>query len=514
MVKRIFKYIVNNKRIMYFSCIGILLVFCLILNYTFSLFTTGANNISANITVGDLDYKMIINAVELDDSVGTKDRTNTVIGDRVIKLKKGATEQFNISLLSLNNFSTKYEIVFNVCTDVTCTSFIDTPETIQIMNSTYSNDEINGIITANNIKNFTLITTNTSSEDYYVQIGLNVGYEYNDLALKNQVGTFDPTEGEINGAVKILAYVNGNPVTSFPEEPTYETTITCTYQDGSMSPARGVFTYNNGWKLNVYDVDNAFTICKVDFVGALQVTYANLIEKYNCANKQTVAENPILTYSGNCSIHQDTGGSNWFVKFLTNGTLKVAGMIYVDLFLVGGGAGGSSGTYYNGGAGGGGGARQTFSNIKLSNVDDSKNALQYAITIGAGGAGGTKSTAATAGGTTSIDIPGNLLSASGGKVNGGGAGGSGSSNNVIYNTAGGTAGANGVKAFGGTINDSIQYGASGGGGSGTNDGCPYASDGASGGVTGGGKGGGVYKSGGCGGGNSGYCHKQCAQQKR
>ena len=475
-VKQIINHIISNKRIMYLSCTIFLLLFCIILNITFSIFTSGANNLSANITVGDLDYKMIINAVELDTSVGTKDRTNTVIGDRIIKLKKGATEQFNISLLSLNDFSTKYEIVFNVCTDVSCNAFIDTPETIQIMNSTYSNDEISGIVTANNIKNFTLITTNTSSEDYFVQIGLNVGYSYNDLALKNQVGTFDPTEGEINGAVKVLAYVNGNPVQSFPEEPTYETTITCTYQDGNMSPARGVFTYNNGWKLNVYDVDNAYTICRVDFVGALQVTYANLIEKYNCANKQTVAENPIITYSSNCSVHQDANGTDWYIKFLDSGTLTVAGMLYVDVFLVGGGAGGSSGGFYNGGAGGGGGARQTFKNIRLSNVDDVNAALSYSITIGAGGGSGA------AGGQTKIVLPANTLTANGGAVNGGGSGNSGG------NLTSGAAGANGSRAFGdSTTNDTILYGASGGGGAGTYN---YQGSGrGAGGTTGGGAGG-------------------------
>ena len=250
-----------------------------------------------------------------------------------------------------------------------------------------------------------------------------------------------------------------------------------------MSPARGVFTYNNGWKLNVYDVDNAYTICRVDFVGALQVTYANLIEKYNCANKQTIAENPIITYSGNCSIHQDANGTDWYIKFLDSGTLTVAGMLYVDVFLVGGGAGGSAGPYYTGGAGGGGGARQTFKNVRLSNVDDVNAALSYSITIGSGGS------AEAAGGQTKIILPANTLTANGGTVNGGGSGGGGG-NDATSPSLHAVAGSNGSRSFGDTTtNDSYLYGAGGGGGGGVyNYNCRSA---AAGGTTGGGAGGAV-----------------------
>jgi len=112
---------------------------------------------------------------------------------------------------------------------------------------------------------------------------------------------------------------------------------------------------------------------------------------------------------------------SWLLKLKANGTLNFSGLNGVnriDVFVVGGG--GSAGV--SGVSGGGGGYTTTQKNVAVS------TGVDYAVTIGAGGANGADGQA------SSISIGGSTISANGGKagsiVNGvskGGAGGSGGS---------------------------------------------------------------------------------------
>ena len=388
MVKNIFSFIVNNKRIMYFSCIGVLLIFCLILNYTFSLFTTGSNNISANITVGDLDYRMEINDGDPSAIVGNKDKSNYIIGDRILLSKAELAEQFDISLISLNSFDTKYEITYNFCEDVSCSKYINKPEDVNIYYGT-NNSEVNGMINGSSAKVISLIIHNESTIDYYVEIGLNVGYKNNELVLKNQINEMF-LSNKLDGNLTVLAYVNGKEVSSFPSTPNYETSVKCTLEDGSLAKARGVFVYSeNGWELNVYGVNQDLTTCRVDFTEVLQVTYDILVERLKCANLNTTLadENMVIKYTGNCTLKNDsslTGSGNWRIIFKNGGTLTFSGLIYLDIFVVGGGA-----------TGGYGGVANTYKRMPL---DNTKN---YTITIGGTGAQSKLDVYTAAGGTTS-----------------------------------------------------------------------------------------------------------------
>ena len=415
MVKNIFSFIVNNKRIMYFSCIGILLVFCIILNYTFSLFTSSANNSLANLTVGDLDYKMIINEVDIEGMVGTKDKSNTIIGDRILLSKAGSAEQFDISLTSLNTFDTKYEIIYNFCKDVTCTEYIAAPQTVDVYYER-SNPEVNGILSGYTGKTIGLVIFNQSTLDYYVEIGLNVGYENNDLALKKQITEMFSTS-KLDGNLSVIAYVDGKEVQTFPTGTNYETSVVCTLSDNSVSSARGVLVYGtNGWEINVYGINKNLTTCRVDFTTVLQVTYSILQERLKCANlNTTVADsNAVIKYTGNCTLTDDssiTGSGNWRIKFTNGGTLTFSGLVYLDLFLVGGGGGGAANVTQtaavNGGAGGG---------LSYYNRKAFINGSSYTVNIGSGGGAGAAGGASSIAG---IDIEGNSVTyqATGGATN-------------------------------------------------------------------------------------------------
>ena len=373
----------GNKRILYLTFCTVLVLFCLVLNVTFAKYTAKVSVPGTNITIGDLTYNMIINEVKLDESVGTKLPSNTVIGDRIILLKAGKTEQFNVILSSLNEIDTKYEITYKVCTDVNCTSFIDTPDAVQIA---YHIDTpyISGTISAGKMKSIILVSDNQDDKDYYVQIDLNVGYAHNELALSNQISN-NFTPGSLEGNLSIIAYVDGVEVETFPTEPNYETGITCLYKNGSTSDARGVFRYSasKGWEVDIFGLNRSLTTCRVDFTEVLKVTYEVLSTRYDCANLEIANKpsDPLISYTGNCSVISDTenddGTHTWRMKLLTSGTLTVNGFMYIDAFLVGGSGGGGEKGFCSGG---GGGYTKTVKNIKISNVSS------YDIVIGAGGA--------------------------------------------------------------------------------------------------------------------------------
>ena len=376
----------GNKRILYLTFCTVLVLFCLVLNVTFAKYTAKVSVPGTNITIGDLTYNMIINEVKLDESVGTKLPSNTIIGDRIILLKADKTEQFNVILSSLNEIDTKYEITYKVCTDVNCTSFIDTPDAVQIA---YHIDTpyISGTLKPKENILVTLVSDNQDDKDYYVQIDLNVGYAHNELALTNQISNnFSP--GSLEGNLSIIAYVNGVEVETFPTSPNYETGITCLYNNGNTADARGVFRYSatKGWEVDIFGLNKSLTSCRVDFTEVLKVTYEVLSTRYDCANVEDANKptDPIISYTGNCELIQDTentdGTHTWRMKLKTSGDLSVDGLMYIDAFLVGGGGGGGADARYFGYSGGGGGYTKTITNIRLDN-----QITIYSITIGDGG---------------------------------------------------------------------------------------------------------------------------------
>ena len=444
-ISNILNKVKGNKRILYLTFCTVLVLFCLVLNMTFSLMTQNKNINGANIMIGDLKYKMVINEVTTDESVGTKLPSNTIIGDRIILLKAGKTEQFNMIFSSLNEIDTKYEIIYRVCTDVNCTSFIDTPNPIQIAYHIDTPD-VSGTISAGKMKSIILVSDNQDDKDYYVQIDLNVGYAHNELALTNQINNnFSP--GSLEGNLSIIAYVDGVEVETFPTEPNYETGITCLYKNGSTSDARGVFRYSvsKGWEVDIFGLNRSLTTCRVDFTEVLKVTYEVLSTRYDCANVADISKpsNPLISYTGNCSVISDTTNSDgthtWRMKLLTSGNLTVNGLIYIDVFLVGGGGSGGNGSYSNGstfgGCGGGGGYTRTQKNIRL----DNKSGTTYAITIGAGGSVGHDGNTTAAFGLSAAGGKRGLTYNDGGRS--GGAGGSGGAGLGSY--SGGSNGGNG-----------------------------------------------------------------------
>ncbi len=421
-IGNILNKIKGNKRILYLTFCTVLVLFCLVLNVAFGYLVRSKNINGANITIGDLKYKMVINDTALSSSVGTKLPTNTIIGDRIILLKAGKTEQFNIVLTSLNEISTKYEIIYKVCTDEKCTKFMDEIPTSIDVAYYYETPDVSGTLEANKNVIVSLITDNQDDKNYYVQVDLNVGYAHNELALTNQISK-DFSPSSLEGNLSIIAYVDGVEVETFPTEPNYETGITCLYKNGNTADARGVFRYSasKGWEVDIFGLNKSLTSCRVDFTEVLKVTYEVLSTRYDCANLQAGSKpsDPLISYTGNCEVISDTdntdGTHTWRLKLLTSGELTVNGLIYVDAFLVGGGGAGAAADDDWQSPGGGGGYTLTQKNIRL----DNKNG-NYSIVIGAGGWSTSSVTAGNGGKTTAFNL--SVNGGNGGTVYGPGTG--------------------------------------------------------------------------------------------
>lgn len=189
---------------------------------------------------------------------------------------------------------------------------------------------------------------------------------------------------------------------------------------------------------------------------------------------------PSFTYSGD--YRTEIIGENWYIFFLTSGTLRMNYGKTADLYLHGGGGGGSN-TGYND-AGGSGGGDGWFSNHYGIHVDAG---VSYEIVVGEGGAGGSpghvdgyKGEVSSAfgysveggNGGTYMSVGGTGYSGSGGNV--WGSVGSGnttyafdSADGLIYGGCGGGGGQAGGKPYGAggnnTLNAAANTGAGGGG---------------------------------------------------
>ena len=142
---------------------------------------------------------------------------------------------------------------------------------------------------------------------------------------------------------------------------------------------------------------------------------------------------------GTYQVLDDSDG-NWRIKFLSSGTFTPLKNMVIDAFLLGAGGGGVSNSSYSRSFGGGGGCTTTVTSIVLS------ASTEYAITIGAGGAGKVIASnvgSANSGGTSSAFS----ASALGGHGAGALRGGDGGSGGGGYDGSGGSDGGNGTGIY-------------------------------------------------------------------
>lgn len=131
---------------------------------------------------------------------------NNTNDKRIIYLKKGNSNVYDIILTSLNNKDLNYELTYDLCVDEKCNNIIErTPNNLAVaFTDSNSKDNITGIIKPgkDNFKKISIVTENKTNNNYYIIINLNVANNSDELVLKHKID-------DLSSYSKIMAYVNG-----------------------------------------------------------------------------------------------------------------------------------------------------------------------------------------------------------------------------------------------------------------------------------------------------------------
>ncbi len=251
------KDILKNKRFLYFGMLSIIVLFCIILNATFSAFTQSTTKQAANMIVNELSYTILPNGNS----------------DYVLLTSNHYIDYYNVQLESNNSFNTKYEITYEVCSDKNCTSTIAKPANFEIYYSSKTQDRISDTIESNGNKIIRIVVVNDSDNDYYYRLGVNSGYAHNALTL---IGNIHDVFDENDLIVK--TYINDTLNEDFPTTENYETFVECTDRLGNPRSTTGTVTWDGSkWVLSVTNLTETQTYCNVYFEikYKLQINYIN-----------------------------------------------------------------------------------------------------------------------------------------------------------------------------------------------------------------------------------------------
>ena len=226
-----FNLIKGDKKTRMLLIMTIALLFIFTIGYSLSMFTGSSNKKVANIKVNDLSFNITTNSGESND--------------RILHLQAGKTESFKIKITNLNKIDTKYELIYKVCKDVKCTSYLDTlPNEIKIGLNPALESNITGILVSNNSSEVNLLTANNTDKDYYILLDLQAGYSWNDLALLNQFNDFSKY-------VSIIAYVDGVEIPNYPDSCNYTAEIIGYKNNNQVTLKEATATCNNNeWKIS------------------------------------------------------------------------------------------------------------------------------------------------------------------------------------------------------------------------------------------------------------------------
>ncbi|MDO4341809.1 MAG: glycine rich domain-containing protein [bacterium] len=245
--------LLNNKRAKYFIVVGVLVLFCLVLNIAFSAFTHTASGVAANLSLRDMTYN-----VTIDSEAGA-----------IVKVSANTVLKLNTKFVATNNIKSNYELSYDVCSDATCSSTLTKPSTLTVQYSSRTTDPFKGQIDATGTKNIRVVITNDGSE-LYIRLRMNSGYYYNTLQLEKKITTVYNEDD-----LTVYAYIDGVEVDSFPTSSNYGATVSC-HKDGSttVANATGTATYtDNKWVVSISGVDEGRTVCDVNFTTSMNFAY-------------------------------------------------------------------------------------------------------------------------------------------------------------------------------------------------------------------------------------------------
>lgn len=295
-INNIIKIIKNNKRLKVLTISCLLLIFIVSIGVSLSYFTNNTSNNLTNMTINGLNFYISSNG-------------SSNVNDRIIKISGNTLESFDVDIVNLNNVDIRYELLYDVCTDKTCTSTQSLPDGVSIgLDSNYK-DKYTGTISANNTITVRVLTENKTSNEYYVQFRINAGYSWNSLSLTKQLQEF---ENNINISINI----NGNSSTSFPTTCLYSTSYT-TSLDGKATDDEVILKCdpqnNNKWTMTTNALSSDITINFTDILASDYIIYL-----YNAGNNSYLKYDGTTEFDSNVSYY-GTGNLRYYGPDTTSG---------------------------------------------------------------------------------------------------------------------------------------------------------------------------------------------------
>lgn len=391
-----FKIIKNNKQTKALILIGTISLFMFTLGYSLSFY--GGSNVKKliNIEVNGLAFNMTTNSGESDD--------------RILHLQAGKLEKFDITLTNLNKVDVKYEITYELCNDSNCTSTSNNiPTNIEVGKSN-KDTEINGTIVGyNNNKKISIITTNSSENDYYIKLNLNAGYSWNDLELANQI---DNVKSYLDNNVEVIAYVDGIAVNTMPKSCAYSSEVKIYDSTGELTADTlnlNCNYYTSKWSFDFKELSSIPTRIVLNFIKQ-DISDDMLVKNYPYTTNESSIYNVQADGYYNLEVwgsqgkqtvdFQGFGGYSQGIAYLTKGTTLY---IYV----------GSQGAYPNGGTGygscgnnGGGSTHIALDDKKIADYGNASAAKSRVLIVAGGGGGQLYNCSATSGLCTGTECKG------------------------------------------------------------------------------------------------------------
>ena len=241
----IFKTIKDSKRLLFLSLLSMIIVFCIVLNFTFSAFTQSTNKRAADLTVSSLVYSKSVNGNDTD----------------IISAPAEEITRSNVVIVAENAYNTKYEITYEVCTDSACNNVVSKPSDFEVYYSSKTVDSVSGSVTPDGTKKIRLVIKNDTNTDYYIRIGINSGYAHNALTLTGQI-----SEEYVEDDLIVKTIINGNEEENFPTTHKFDTSVNCVQLDNKPINTTGrVLWDGDKWVFTVYNLTENRTQCTVNF---------------------------------------------------------------------------------------------------------------------------------------------------------------------------------------------------------------------------------------------------------
>lgn len=254
------KSIIKTKRFIYLSVVAFVVLFSVAINAAFSSFTSDNTDEIINTIVSGISYHLAINSKS----------------GSVVTVPSNEELVFDLNINSLEDFDSKYEVIYKLCSDKSCANFTDLNDNVIVKYSDKSSDTISGIISASGAKSIRLVVINNNSEAMHLKFSTNSGYAHNTLSLQNMITS--SYEDNLLASNILFEHGGGINVIEAPENTFNNISTSLEKEFYKITDDFGTSYYYRGCKEllnnNILFGDNAWKIVRINGDGAIRLIYA------------------------------------------------------------------------------------------------------------------------------------------------------------------------------------------------------------------------------------------------